>query len=191
MDLLKQKILEEGQVLDEDVLKIDSFLNHQIDPVMSYAMGREFVRIFSDVKIDKVLTIEASGIALGLVTAYELGVKLVFARKSKSRLMNDESYTADAYSYTKQVTNHITVLKKYLTAGENVLIVDDFLANGSAALALASIAEQAGCKVVGIGVAVEKAFQDGEEKLKAAGYRVEPLARVKSLKGGKVTFVED
>lgn len=191
MDLLKQKILDEGEVLDGDILKIDSFLNHQIDPEMSYAMGKEFVRIFSDVKVDKVLTIEASGIAIGLVTAHEFGVKMVFARKSKSRLMNDDCYTADAYSYTKQVTNHITVLKKYLTAGENVLIVDDFLANGSAALALCSIVEQAGCKVVGIGVAVEKAFQDGEEKLKAAGYRVEPLARIKSLKGCKVTFVED
>lgn len=191
MDLLKQKIIDEGQVLEGDILKIDSFLNHQIDPEMSYAMGREFVNIFSDVKVDKVLTIEASGIAIGLVTAYEFGVKMVFARKTKSLLLNDDSYTADAYSYTKQVTNHITVLKKFLTAGENILIVDDFLANGSAALALCSIAEQAGCKVVGIGIAVEKAFQDGEEKLIAAGYRVEPLARIKSLKGGKVTFVED
>lgn len=191
MDLLKKKIVEEGIVLPGDILKIDSFLNHQIDPEMTYAMGQEICRIFAGEKIDKVVTIEASGIAIGLVTAHELGVKLVFGRKTKSSILVGDAYVADAYSYTKQVTNHITILKKFLTAGENVLIVDDFLANGSAALALCSIVEQAGCKVVGISVAVEKAFQDGEEKLVKAGYRVEPLARVKSLSDGKVTFVED
>lgn len=191
MELLKQKIIAEGEVLPGDILKIDSFLNQQIDPETTYAMGKEICRIFSDVKIDKVVTIEASGIAIGLVTAHELGVKMVFGRKNKSNVMVDDVYVADVYSYTKQVTNHISISKKFLEAGENVLIVDDFLANGSAALGLCNIVEQAGGKVVGISVAVEKAFQDGEAKLVEAGYRVEPLVRIKSLKDGKVTFVED
>lgn len=191
MDILKERIAREGRVLPGNVLKVDSFLNHQIDPVLCMDMGKELARIFSDVPIDRVLTVEASGIAVGLAAAYAMGVPLVFAKKQKSVLMTGEAYTAPVYSYTKKETNTISVQKQFLPADENVLIVDDFLANGEASLGLASLVEQAGSHVAGIGIAVDKAFQNGHERLLKAGYRLKSLAVIASLEGGRVTFAPE
>ena len=191
MDLLEQRILEEGIVLPGNVLKVDSFLNHQIDPKLSMAMGEEFADIFSDVQIDRVFTVEASGIAIALATALQIGVPMVFARKKASVLMTEPAYTEQVYSYTKKETSNIAVLKKFLPAGERVLIVDDFLANGEAALGMARLVETAGSQVAGIGIAIEKAFQDGHQKILDAGYRLEALASIAALKDGKVEFVEE
>lgn len=190
MELLKKCILEEGFVLPGNVLKVDSFLNHQIDPKLSLAMGKEFARRFEGQKIDRVLTIEASGIALGLTTAYILDVPLVFARKKKSVLLQEEAYTVDVFSYTKKTVSEVTVLKKFMPAGEKVLIVDDFLANGDSSLGLAHIVEEAGSEVAGIGIAVEKSFQKGHARLEEAGYKVESLARIASLADEKVQFMD-
>ena len=191
MELLKQRILQEGFSLPGNVLKVDSFLNQQIDPELSLKMGEEFANRFHDCKIDRVLTIEASGIAIGLTTALKLGVPLVFARKRTSILMTESMYSTEVFSYTKKETNRISVLKKFLPATENVLIIDDFLANGDSALGLAKIVEEAGSNVVGIGIAIEKSFQIGKSKLTAAGYRIESLARIKSLADCKIEFVEE
>ena len=144
MKLLKDKIKSEGIVLNDSILKVDSFLNHQIDPELMMAVGREFAERFKDEKIDKVFTIESSGIACALTTALCLHVPVVFARKQKSELMSSAAYTTKVYSFTKKVTSDVSVLKKFLHEGESVLIVDDFLANGEAALGLADIAHQAG-----------------------------------------------
>ena len=189
MELLEQRILDEGIVLPGNVLKVDSFLNHQIDPKLSMAMGKELVRLFDGTKIDRVLTVEASGIAIGLTTAFVLGVPLVFARKKSSVLMTEPVYMEKVYSYTKKESAEITVLQKFLPAGENVLLVDDFLANGEAALGMARIVEKAGSEVVGIGIAIEKSFQNGHKRILDAGYHLEALASVASLDDGKVTFV--
>ena len=156
MELLKQRILKEGVFLQGNILKVDSFLNHQIDPQLTVAMSKELAKRFADIKIDKVLTIESSGIAIALAVALEVGT---------------------------------WVKKKYLQKGETVLIVDDFLADGSAALGLCNIVEQAGCKVGGIGVAIEKSFLPGAEKIKKAGYRLESLARIKSLEDEGIEFM--
>lgn len=191
MELLKERILKEGYCLSGNILKVDSFINHQIDPEFTVEMGKEFVRRFADVKIDKVLTIESSGIAIGMAVAYELKKRLVFARKNPSLLMQEDMYTCPITSYTKKEAKLVYVLKKFLQAGENVLIIDDFMADGNAALGLANIVEQAGGKVVGIGIAIEKSFQQGAQRVRDAGYRVESLARIASLENEQIKFVED
>ncbi len=190
MQSLKDRILAEGHCLPNNVLKVDSFVNHQIDPKLTYEMGAEFARRFSDTKIDKVLTIEASGIAIGLTTAHELGTKLVFARKSKSVLMTDDAYTCEIYSFTKKQSSLVLVLKKFLTPGENILIIDDFLADGNAALGMIDIVKQAGCNVAGVGIIIEKSFQKGADRIKSQGYRLESLARIKSLDNCTITFMD-
>ncbi|MGO4888321.1 xanthine phosphoribosyltransferase [Anaerobacillus sp. MEB173] len=191
MQQLKEEIMNYGIVLPGDVLKVDSFLNHQINPKLSAEIGKEFVRRFSEKKITKVLTIESSGIAPGLMTALELDVQLVFARKKKSLTMNSDVYSASVYSYTKNETNEITVSKNFIDADDHLLVIDDFLANGEAAIGLAKIVEQAGATVAGIGIVIEKSFQPGRDKLIEAGYDVESLARIASLKDGQVKFVEE
>ncbi|MEG6585407.1 xanthine phosphoribosyltransferase [Dendrosporobacter sp. 1207_IL3150] len=189
MELLKQKILDEGTVLSGNVLKVDSFLNHQLDPMLTMQMGAEFANRFENCRVDKILTIESSGIAIALATALKFNVPLVFARKKKSVLMNEETYSTEVFSYTKQETSNITVLKKFLPAGEKILIIDDFLASGEAAVGLANLVRLAGCEVVGIGIVIEKSFQSGADKLKQAGYRLESLVRIGSLDDCKVTFL--
>lgn len=188
MELLKNKIMQEGIVLNDSVLKVDSFLNHQIDPFLTMKMGEEFAERFTGKKIDKILTIESSGIAVALTTALKLHVPVVFARKKRSVLMNEDVYTTCVYSFTKKETNNITVLKKFLRPNEKILIIDDFLASGEAALGLANIVNQAGCEVVGIGIVIEKAFQPGSQKIQAAGYHLESLVRIAAFKNGKVIF---
>lgn len=191
MKLLRQKVLDEGIVLGQGVLKVDSFLNHQMDPFLMREVGREFTRRFAGEEVTKVLTIESSGIAPGIMTALELAVPLIFARKQKSLTLTEDIYVEKVYSFTKQESNEITVSKKFIAPGERVLIVDDFLANGEAAFGLARIVEQAGGTVAGIGIVIEKSFQPGGRLLKEAGYRVESLVRIASLDGGAVTFAED
>lgn len=190
MKLLKQSIIEKGLVLSDGVLKVDAFLNHQIDPILASEMGKEFVRRFANEPITKVLTIESSGIAPGLTTALELGVDLIFARKKKSLTMNDHIYKASVFSFTKNETNDISVSKDFIHEGDHILIIDDFLANGQAALGLAEIVAQAGATVAGIGIVIEKSFQPGRQTLLDKGYRVESLARIESLTNNKVTFHE-
>ena len=191
MKLLEERIKKDGIVLPGNVLKVDSFLNHQIDPELSQAMGEEFARLFKDAGIDRVLTVEASGIAIGVMTALTLHVPLVFARKKKSALINEPIYTNRVFSYTKKEYSDILVLQKFLPAGENILIIDDFLANGEAALGLAKLVEEAGSKVAGIGIAIEKAFQPGHQRLLDKGYHLEALASIASLEGGTIRFTAE
>ncbi|GGH38054.1 xanthine phosphoribosyltransferase [Paenibacillus segetis] len=190
MKLLKEKVMNEGIVLGEQVLKVDSFLNHQMDPMLMSEIGSEFVRRFAGEEITKILTIESSGIAPAIMTALELRVPMIFARKNKSLTLREDIFVEKVYSFTKRETNEITVSKKFLGANDRVLIIDDFLANGEAAFGLARIAEQAGASVVGIGIVIEKSFQPGAKLLQEAGYRVDSLVRIASLDNGTVTFVE-
>ncbi|MFD1738666.1 xanthine phosphoribosyltransferase [Bacillus salitolerans] len=191
MDPLKTAILEKGAVLSGGVLKVDHFLNHQIDTDLMIHIGKEFAARYKECNITRVITIESSGIAPSLMAANELDVPLVFARKKKSLTMTNDVYTSSVYSFTKQETNTITISKSFLNAEDHVLIIDDFLANGKAALGLAHIVEQAGAKVAGFGIVIEKSFQEGRAKLEEAGYRVESLARIQSLQHEKVTFLEE
>lgn len=189
MELLKQRILSEGLVLGDSLLKVDSFLNQQIDPLLMMKIGEEFANRFQGQRINKILTVESSGIAVAMATGVALGVPVVFAKKTKSVTIGDDLYTAKVYSYTKRETNVLMVSRRFLTKEDNVLIIDDFLANGEAAFGLTNIVQQAGATVVGIGIAIEKSFQPGAEKLIQAGYRVESLARIKSFSNGRVNFV--
>jgi xanthine phosphoribosyltransferase len=190
MKLLQEKIMEEGKVLSDDVLKVDAFLNHQIDPVLMQEIGKEFAKRFKDENITKIVTIESSGIAPAVMAALEFGVTVVFARKRKSLTLQDNMYIAKVYSYTKQETNEISISKQYIHEDDRVLIIDDFLANGQAALGLMNLVQQAGATVAGIGIVIEKAFQDGGSKLRESGVRVESLAEIASLDNGTVRFVE-
>ena len=191
MHALEQKILAEGIVLSEEVLKVDSFLNHQIDPVMMQQIGQEFARLFKDAGITKIITIEASGIAPAVMAGLELGVPVIFARKYQSLTLKDDLYRSKVFSFTKQTESTIAISKKHINATDKVLVIDDFLANGQAALGLADLIHQADASVVGIGIVIEKSFQPGRDILLEKGYRVESLARVKSLVNGTVEFVRD
>ncbi|ENU17928.1 xanthine phosphoribosyltransferase [Acinetobacter lwoffii] len=191
MHALEQKILAEGIVLSEEVLKVDSFLNHQIDPVMMQLIGQEFARLFKDAGITKIITIEASGIAPAVMAGLELGVPVIFARKYQSLTLKDDLYRSKVFSFTKQTESTIAISNKHISSTDKVLVIDDFLANGQAALGLADLIHQANAEVVGIGIVIEKSFQPGRELLLEKGYRVESLARVKSLTNGTVEFVRD
>ncbi len=192
MEVLKQRIADEGLIIENRVLKVDGFLNHQIDPALMMDIGREFAARFSDTKIDRIVTIEASGIAVALAASVALGnVPIVFARKKKSILMTDDLYHAAVYSYTKGETYDVTISRKYLHNGERILILDDFLASGEAAIGLASLVAEAGCTVAGIGIVIEKSFQPGRERLEKLGYRVESLSRIKAFEENKPVFLDD
>ncbi|MED1596398.1 MULTISPECIES: xanthine phosphoribosyltransferase [Bacillus] len=190
MKVLQEKILNEGKVLSGDVLKVDAFLNHQIDPVLMQKIGKEFAQRFKEDNITKIVTIESSGIAPAVMAGLELGVKVVFARKRKSLTLQDNMYVAKVYSFTKQETNEISLSRNHIHENDRVLIIDDFLANGQAALGLMSLVEQAGASIAGIGIVIEKAFQDGGKKLRENGVRLESLAEIASLDNGTVTFVQ-
>ena len=191
MHALEQKILAEGTVLSEEVLKVDSFLNHQIDPAMMQLIGQEFARLFKDAGITKIITIEASGIAPAVMAGLELGVPVIFARKYQSLTLKDDLYRSKVFSFTKQIESTIAISNKHISSTDKVLVIDDFLANGQAALGLADLIHQANAEVVGIGIVIEKSFQPGRDLLLEKGYRVESLARVKSLVNGTVEFVRD
>ena len=191
MRLLKDKIRNEGIVLNNSILKVDAFLNHQIDPELMMELGREFGKRFADKKVTKILTVESSGIAVALTTALFFHVPVVFARKQKPSTMNENLYSTNVFSFTKNVTNNVSVSKKFLPPGENILILDDFLANGEAAMGLVDLVHQAGSNVVGIGIVIEKSFQPGRNRLIEAGYQVESLARIKAFEKGQIVFADD
>lgn len=192
MKELEEKILEEGIVIGPNILKVDSFLNQQIDCNLIQAMGKAFAEHFKDKKIDKVLTVESSGIAPALATAIELGVKCVFARKQQSLTTGDNVYHSSVYSFTKQVTNELIVSKNFLKEDENVLMIDDFLANGQAAKGMVALVRQAGANPIGFGIVIEKSFSEGREVIEnEMGLEIYSLARIAKLEEGKITFVQD
>lgn len=190
MEELVQRIKEDGHVLGEGVLKVDSFVTHQVAPDLMEAIGNRFAEVFAKAGITKVVTIEASGIAPALFAAKKLDVPMIFARKAKSLTMDEELLTTSVYSFTKQVTSQISISRKFLSNEDKVLIIDDFLANGQAAKGLVELCQQAGAEVDGIGIVIEKSFQDGRELLEEMGMRVVSLARIASLKNGAVEFLE-
>ncbi len=191
MYALEQKILSEGIVLSDEVLKVDAFLNHQIDPVMMQLIGKEFAARFKDAGITKIITIEASGIAPAIMAGLELGVPVIFARKYQSLTLKDDLYRSKVFSFTKQTESTIAISNKHISSADKALVIDDFLANGQAALGLIDLIHQAKAEVVGVGIVIEKSFQPGRNILLEKGYRVESLARVKSLANGTVEFVRD
>ena len=190
MNFLEERILRHGVVKPGHVLKVDSFLNHQMDIALMDEIGREFKRRFADLKITKVLTIESSGIAIGCSVAREFGVPLLTAKKTKSVNLDGEMYVAEVESYTHKETNRVIVSKKYLSPEDHVLIVDDFLANGCALQGLISIVESADATVEGLGIVIEKGFQEGGYRMRNLGYRLESLAIVDAMdpETGAITF---
>ena len=190
MKKLIERIEKDGNVLGDGVLKVDSFLTHQVDPELMQEIGTIFAKRFQAEQITKVVTIEASGIAPALFTAQTLGVPMIFARKAKSLTMDEELLTASVYSFTKQVTSQVSISRKFLSAEDNVLIIDDFLANGQAAKGLIELCQQAGATVAGIGIVIEKSFQSGRALLEEMSIPVVSLARIASLSDGKATFLE-
>ena len=190
MKTLEERILKDGYVLGENILKVDSFLTHQVDLNLMKEIGKVFADKFAAAGITKVVTIEASGIAPALYTADALGVPMIFAKKSKNITMNEGILTAEVYSFTKQASNTVSIASKYLSENDKVLIVDDFLANGQAAKGLIEIVEQAGAKVEAVGIVIEKSFQDGRGLLEKTGIPVFSLARLERFENGQVVFKE-
>ena len=190
MNFMEDRIVKDGIVKAGNVLKVDSFLNHQMDIGLMEEIGREFKRRFADKQITKVLTIEASGIGIAAFVAREFGVPMVFAKKSKSINIEGDMYVAEVESFTHGNKNQVIVSKKFLNEGERVLIIDDFLANGCALQGLISIVESAGAIVEGCGIVIEKGFQIGGRVIRNMGYRVESLAIVDAMDAetGKITF---
>ena len=181
MKLLEEKILKDGVIKSGNVLKVDSFLNHQIDVPFIAKLGEEFKRLYADTPITKLLTIEASGIGLASVAAMYFNVPVVFAKKSSGSNMDKDVYFTEIYSYTHNKVNEVVVSKRFISTEDRVLIIDDFLANGCALEGLIDIVRQAGATVEGVGIAVEKGFQGGGDKLRASGIRVESLAIIEKM----------
>ena len=192
MNFLEQRILAEGVVKPGNVLKVDTFLNHQVDMALADEIGREFVRRFAGKKITKVLTIETSGIIFAAAVARELGVPLVIAKKSRSVNIDGGVYVAEIESFTHKITNRVIVSRKFLSPEDHVLVIDDFLANGCALQGLISIVESAEATVEGLGIVIEKGFQEGGHRLRNLGYQLESLAIIESMdpKTGKIVFRE-
>lgn len=190
MKTLEERILRDGQVLGENILKVDSFLTHQVDFSLMKEIGQVFAEAVKDAGITKVVTIEASGIAPAVFVAEALGLPMIFAKKAKNITMTEGILTAEVYSFTKQVTSTVSIARKFLNSDDKVLIIDDFLANGQAAKGLITIIEQAGAQVEAVGIVIEKSFQDGRQLLETAGYRVLSLARIAGFEKEKVVFTE-
>ncbi|MBQ9986166.1 MAG: xanthine phosphoribosyltransferase [Oscillospiraceae bacterium] len=188
MQLLEERIRRDGIVREGNVLKVDSFLNHQIDVELLNEIGKEFLRLFGDEGVNKILTIEASGIGIACVAAQYFKVPVVFAKKAASKNISGDTYTSCVHSFTKDKYYDIMVSKDFLGEGDRVLVIDDFLAKGAALLGLTDIIKQSGAELVGAGIVIEKAFQDGGKKIRDMGIRVESLARVASMspEGGVV-----
>ena len=188
MKALEQRILQDGKVLPGGILKVDGFLNHRIDPQLCWDMAQELKRLYAGEDINKVLTIEASGIAMACMAGYVFGCPLVFAKKSKTKNISDRVWSTEIESFTHGNRNTVVVSKEYLGPGDKVLIVDDFLATGAALVGLKDLVEQAGGTVVGAGIAIEKAFQGGGDALRAQGMRVESLARIARMTDDSIEF---
>ena len=190
MNFLEERIAKDGVIKEGNVLKVDSFLNHQMDIALFNEMGKEWKRRFADKKINKILTIEASGIGIAAVVAQYFDAPVVFAKKSKSVNLDGEMYAASVESFTHKTTNQVIVSKKFLNEDDRVLIIDDFLANGCALLGLIQIVQAAGATVEGIGIAIEKGFQPGGDKIRSMGYQLESLAIVEEMdwRTGEIKF---
>lgn len=191
MKLLEERILRDGKIGAGNVLKVDCFLNHQIDVPFISELGREFYRLYKDEGITKILTIEASGIGIACLTAVHFGVPVVFAKKTPTNNISGDVYTAEVYSYTHERHYNIRLSKEFLSADDRVLIIDDFLAKGSALLALMKLINDAGASVAGAGIVIEKAYQPGGKLLRDGGLRIESLARIASMdEENGITFVD-
>jgi xanthine phosphoribosyltransferase len=190
MNCLEERIIKDGIVKEGNVLKVDSFLNHQMDIELFDQMGAEFKKRFADEHIDKILTIEASGIGIACIVAQHFKVPVVFAKKGKSVNLDGDVFLAEVESFTHKCKNKVIVSKKFITPGENILIIDDFLANGCALQGLISIVKEAGANVAGIGIAIEKGFQNGGRIIRNLGFHLESLAIVESMDAdtGEIVF---
>ena len=192
MELLKERIRRDGKVKGTDVLKVDSFLNHQMDVELFAEIGKEFKRRFAGCEINKILTIEASGIGIACVVAQYFHCPVIFAKKTQTKNIAGEVYTSKVESFTHGRVYDIIVAKEFLGPGDKVLLIDDFLANGAALEGLAQLVKDAGAELVGAGIVIEKAFQPGGDRLRAKGLRIEALARVQSMNEETgVTFTDD
>lgn len=190
MKQLKERILRDGKICAGNVLKVDCFLNHQIDVPFMNEVGREFYERFKNDGVTKILTIEASGIGIACLTALHFGVPVVFAKKSQTNNISDDIYTAEVYSYTHERSYTIRVSKDFLSENDRVLIIDDFLAKGSALNALLAVVHDAGATVAGAGIVIEKSYQDGGKLIRDKGVRVESLARIESMDENGIVFAE-
>lgn len=188
MKLLEDRIRKDGVVVDGDVLKVDRFLNHQMDVGLFVEMGKEWARLFGKENVTKILTIEASGIGIACVAAEQFGCPVIFAKKSKTKNINGEVYSTEVHSFTHGNVSTVIVSKQFLRPEDRILLIDDFLANGAALEGLIDIVRQSGATLVGAGIAVEKAFQPGGERIRSMGVRVESLARVASMSESGITF---
>lgn len=188
MELLKKMILENGHVINDSVLKVDSFINHQVDPNLMKEIGIEFFNIFKDNNITKIVTIESSGIAPAVMTAIAFNVPMIILKKQASTILNGNVYQTDVKSFTKNTTYKLTLAKDYISEEDKILIIDDFLANGEAAKGAINLIESAGAKVSGIGILIEKSFQPGRKILENLGYNIYSLVRIKSLTNNKIVL---
>lgn len=191
MQILEERIIKDGLVIGTDTVKVDSFLNQQLDVNLFQVLGKEVHRRFQEKRINKILTIEASGIAIATVVALEFGgLPLVYAKKVKASTMIDDCYSSPVKSFTKGTVSNVLVSKQYLQKGDCVLIIDDFLAHGEAMQGLISLCEQAGAEVIGLCSVIEKVFQGGGDKLRAKGYHLESLAKIKAVHAGEIIFAD-
>jgi xanthine phosphoribosyltransferase len=190
MDILKERILKEGIALSETVLRVDSFLNHQVDPVLMQQIGADFANYFKNHGITKVFTIESSGIAPAVFTALELGVQLVTLKKHGTKIQKDGILQTPVYSFTRDLNYQLTLSKKYIEPTDRILVIDDFLANGEAATGASNLVKIGGAMVAGIGIVIEKSFQPGRKLLEDNGHEVYSLARIKEMSEGSIEFVE-
>ncbi len=188
MELLKQRILKDGVLKEGNILKVDSFLNHQLDITLLNEIGKELKSRFKDKKITKILTIEASGIAIASIAAQHFNVPVLFAKKAKSKNLDGDLYTSEVHSFTYKKDYTITVSKKFLNSDDSILIIDDFLAAGNALLGLIDVANQSKCNVAGIGIVIEKGFQEGGNTIRNLGYQLESLAILDDISDRTIKF---
>jgi xanthine phosphoribosyltransferase len=188
MELLKNRIIEYGKIISPEILKVDSFLNHQIDPLLMDKIGDEFAKLFGSEKITKILTIESSGIAPSVLTGLKLGVPVLFAKKSIPSTLTTDTYSSRVHSFTKNRDYNIFVSSQLMQPGDRILIIDDFLAHGSASNALIDLVDQSGAELVGVGIVIEKGFQNGGEILRQRGIRLESLAVIESMSEDTIHF---
>ncbi len=191
MKILQDRIRRDGKVLSSHILKVDSFLNHQVDPDLTMQIGQAFADVFREERVTKVLTIEASGIHFALATAYALHVPFVYAKKKKAVTQSDDVYSAPVHSFTRKEDYQISIAKSYLSSDDRILIVDDFLATGAALIGLKQIVAEAGAELLGVGAVIEKSFQEGRGLLEEAGVRVVSLARIKAMSSEGIEFIEE
>ncbi|RCX21689.1 xanthine phosphoribosyltransferase [Fontibacillus phaseoli] len=190
MDTLKQRIVEQGVVVSDQVLKLDALLNHQVDPGLTMEMGKQFAERFRDDGVTRVVTVESSGIAVAFATAYELGVPLVFARRKKTLLAEPDMLCERVPSFTKGIVTDILISREFISPEDRILFIDDIIANGDAARGLVKIIERSGAELIGAGIVVEKCFQPGANALREQGLRLESLVKIASLEDGKIIFAE-